>query len=363
MYDIPESVVSNFFYDIEDIENISDDLLGPVADVVLGEKAVSEYLDPASYEGYKYEATPLITEFFPVIEISPDQWITRIELNDLISLYDSGRIRYNPETQRPMRRTRSGATEVYRFFKNDKAIAEMTDALRRDLFIPNTLTINMLKSGFEGNLSESYNEAAATIILKNEDRFDLLDGYHRFLALRRAKLLDPDFQFTMELRITNFTLDRARQFIFQEDQKTKMTKVQSASYNTNNLANQVVDYLKQKFPDLISRNKGIIDEALLARAIDDIYIGRNAPRTKSGQVKFRNETAQDLEGKLDGYLRANPELMDQAWDRDRIAAFVWCCQGNEDINSFYDNKGDSRFFINNARKGVVVNIKELESRG
>ena len=368
IYGIPESAISNYLYNIEDIENINDDLLGPVAETVLGEKVVAEYIDSASYKGYKYEEISVLDEFHPVIQVAPDQWITFIDCDDLIVLYDSGKIRYNPETQRPMRRTRSGNTEVYRFYKNDKAIAEMADALRRDLFIPNTITINLLKSGFEGNLEENYNEASATISFRSIDHFDLLDGYHRFLALRRVKLLDSSFEFTMELRITNFTLDKARQFIFQEDQKTKMTKVQSASYNTNDIANQVVGYLKQKFPDLIARNGGIIDEALLARAINDIYMGKNVPRVKSEQVKFRNEIANELEGKLSDYVNANPELIDQAWDKDRIAVFIWCCKDykgdnlNEYINNFYDNKGDSKFFVNSARKGAVVNVKELESR-
>lgn len=36
------------------------------------------------------------------------------------------------------------------------------------------------------------------------DHFDILDGYHRFIALSKASNLDPDFNYVMEVRFAQY---------------------------------------------------------------------------------------------------------------------------------------------------------------
>ena len=367
LYSIPQAIISNYIYGTENIQGISDELLQPVATVILGKEA-DDYF-PKKLEKYKYKQKDLIKEIKPVFKIADDQWMGVIEINDLIDLYNTGKIRYNPETQRPMKLVVKGNSEIYRFYRNERAINEIADALSRDDFIPNTITINAIKDGFENDISGFYNEADSSFAITKIDRFDLLDGYHRFLALQKVALLNPGYRFKMELRITNFTLEKAHQFIFQEDQKTKMTKVQSASFNTADLGNQVVRSLKER-RDLgayISRNGGIIDEAFLGAAVGSIFFSSKIA-SNSGQLKAKQEAYARLYKGLTGLILEHPELVDQPWDRNFIACAVWCCRycEGEDlygrINKLYESKGDSGYFRDSTLKGYVVSTKELEQK-
>lgn len=363
-YSIPQSAISDYIYGKTPIEDLDDDLLAPLASVLLPPEELDKYYNKKEYASYKYPEKELPTEFSPVIQVAEDQWLGTIDTADLIALYDAGKIRYNPETQRPMRRVWHGKTETYQFYKNDKAINEMAEALRSDSFVPNAITLNVIKDGFEGDISEFFHEAAFHI--REIDHFDLLDGYHRFLALRKVALLNPGFEFRMELRITNFTKEKAWQFIFQEDQKTKMTKTQSASYNTADLGSQIVAYLKQKseLGPYISRNGGIIDEAMLVRAIGDICVAK-PPKANSEILRLKQEVSAKLYSGLTEIINNDITLLDRRWERDFIVAAVWCCWNNLSgcINDFYSGKGDSKFCLYNRRRGVVINIKELERLG
>ena len=157
------------------------------------------------------------TEFkFPIefnmVQVNDrQQWTGKITVAELMKLRDSQIINYNTNTQRVMKRIVKGNEEYYQVVVNKKAVRSMMEMFRKRIFISNTITLNMPEDTvyeFEGDENDN-----GTLVIKKMEHFDIIDGYHRFLALSELYNLDSTFEYTMELRITNYSEDICRQFI------------------------------------------------------------------------------------------------------------------------------------------------------
>ena len=212
---------------------------------------------------------PLIIE---CMRVAADQWIGTTDINFLMKLRETQRIVYNPETQRTMKRVIRGDKEFYKISVNKKAVDQIANNFKDGSFIPNTITLNI---PFESDADFYYDEKKKCIIINSFDHFEMADGYHRYYAMCKVRDEDPDFNQVMELRITNFPETKSKQFIFQEDQKTKMTKLSSDSMNMNNPAVIVLETLNNEidfvYKGEINRNKGLINLGEFAHIVDYMY--------------------------------------------------------------------------------------------
>ena len=131
--------------------------------------------------------------------------------------------------------------------------------------------------GFKGDEDPDfyYDEDKCILVIKSLEHFDITDGFHRYIAACQISDKDPNFNYNMELRIVNFTEDKAKQLIFQEDQKTQMRKIDSNSMNMNKAANITVARLNENvrcnLKGLIDRNEGIVPFAELAELVHYFY--------------------------------------------------------------------------------------------
>ena len=105
---------------------------------------------------------------------------------------------------------------------------------------------------------------------------DILDGYHRYIAISQVVREYPEWDYQMELRITTFTEEKAKQFIYQNDQKTQMRRINSESMNQYSPSNIVVEKLNtnpsSNIRGQISRNNGNIDFSFLSAVIHTCYL-------------------------------------------------------------------------------------------
>ena len=135
-----------------------------------------------------------------------------------------------------------------------------------------------------------YDEDKCELVFKSIDAFDISDGYHRYVT--SCSIHDDDkegtFNYDMELRIVNFSDDKVKQFIFQEDQKTKMRKVDSNSYNMNRASNIVVTRLNESpmcnLQGLISRNQGIVNFGYLSDFVNYFYFKNITNKEKEKSI-------------------------------------------------------------------------------
>ena len=236
------------------------------------------------YNGEKWKTEKPI-EFplrFVMIGIADDQWIGRITAKELIKLRNAGLIRYNENIQRTMKKIVKGDTIEWRITENKRATKEIRESMENGSFISNTITLNIPDDGYSDFY---YNQNSMELIIRDVKSLDIIDGFHRMIALEQAGNIDSNFDYPMELRISNYSEDKGQRFVFQEDQKTKMKKVDSNSFNVENEAVKTVRRLNENtlfnLHGEINRNKGLISLGEMSAIIEKLYfknIGKQKAR-------------------------------------------------------------------------------------
>ena len=182
---------------------------------------------------------------------------------------------------------------------------------------------------------------------------------------------NPDFNYPMELRIVMFSEDKVKQFIYQEDQKTKMKKIDSDSMNMNAPENLVVERLNRdvifNLKNKIGRNGGSINYGELASIIKYFYFrGQGADKSVRRIIEVENE----IKNKFNRLTEAYPDLLDKNYSFAELMIIFYTFDSVE-VNNYtpertYDllnkiDEIDSKIFVNKIpRKGMISAINQLE---
>ena len=276
----------------------------------LNDKTIKKYFTDKEIKEYECIVIESEKVKFPlrfnVVQIADDQWIGRITMKELMDLGSSQLINYNENAQRVLKRIVRGGEEYYRIQLNKSAVDAIKESLILDRYIPNTITLNIPQ---DDDNHFVYNTEINEMVIKNLNMFDILDGYHRYIAMSNIFVQHPDFNITLELRLTNFSNEKARQFIWQEDQKTKMKRVDSNALNKYNNGNKIVAKLKDKgFSDIIGRNS-IIDEASLSQGVNSIFL-----KPKKYTNSELNAIVQIIKDGFTAVEEKDPQIFDEPID-------------------------------------------------
>lgn len=286
---------------------------------------------------------PLI---FNVIEISDDQWIGMIETNFLISLNENQLINYNPETQRTMQHVIRNGNDYYCIKVNSNAVNSISKEMSSSTYIPSPITLNIP----EGEEDFVYIPDKHQLIINSIKAFDIIDGYHRFLGINKCKTIDEEFNYHMELRITHFNVEKAQRFIYQEDQKTKMTKVDSDSYNMSSpgviVSNKINENSLCNIKGYIGRNNSKINIAKMAELITFLWF----PGSKKEDRKRIIEVSKELVDDFNIITEANPEFLDMEYNNKTLTCVMVTFY-------YYKDKTDKT----NMAKVIIETIKESDS--
>lgn len=357
-YDIPKGMLSDLVTGRMEMSDASEFvlfiLLDSIRNVVSDKKdilGIDEFYtmqEAKHYRVSKYEIEkiefPLVFKMIPIAE---DQWVGKITVDMLMKLRQSQLINYNVNAQRTLSKVVKGDKTTYKITLNQKAVAEIQSSFENNSFIPNTITLNI---PMETENDFFYDEESCSLVIKSIEHLDITDGYHRFIAACQEKDNNPKFDYPLELRIVNFTEDKAKQFIFQEDQKTKMRKADSNSMNMNKAANIVVTRLNENvrcnLKGLISRNDGIIPFAELAELVDYFYfkgVGKEKERTVTIQA------IKELTDDFNALTEYNTEYLEHKMSYRTLLAIMFC------FNYFRDNEDKTTMC-----KIIEKTAKELE---
>lgn len=309
-FGFPIGMVSDIVTQRVDMQDTLEVLLFAIASVA--EVKVSYYFSEREikeYSQYKYQATSLKFPFTfasQMVEIKPDeQYIGRTSVKELMQLRDAQIINYNANTQRTMTLKRGNDYEYYKITLNRKAVDQISELLQKKDFIPNTLTFNL-----SPETDFTYKNGKLTI--NEQVPFDILDGYHRYIAMSNLYNLDETFDYPMEIRILFLSEENAKQFIYQEDQRTPLSKADSNAMNKNDAGVKVCRFVKQKLGNEIVSQQGIINEALLVKLIDLLYIKNNTTYERSKLISIANEIVSIVEDTAMDI----PELLDTKWSNN-----------------------------------------------
>ena len=295
-YNIPRSLTADYIGKRQSLSEASEFILFVLfqgcIETLEAKNITKSYFSEIEIETYskaKYKTSsikfPLVFKMVRVSNINNDQWIGRIDAKTLMELRKNQLIAYNENTQRTMQKIIRGDKEFFKIKLNRKAIKEISNAFKNGTYISDDLTLNI---PFESEADFYYDDDTCRLVIKSLKTFDIIDGYHRYIALSQIMDLNSDFNYEMELRITNYNQEKAQRYIFQKDQKTKMSKINSDSFNVDDAAVMTVTRLNEdsrcNIKGTISRNEGNIPFAEMAMIIKSLYFTDVTNKNKMKEV-------------------------------------------------------------------------------
>lgn len=365
-FGIPPMITNDYITLRKDMTEADNFVLYILADILLSPKAITHYFTDTEIKTFSKTKWHVETVQFPLkfdmTRINDEQYIGCITAKKLMLLKDAQLINYNENAQRTMKRIIRGEMEYYQIALNKDAVYAIMESYESDIYIPNAITLNLPEDA-----DFVYDDRKKQLIIQDTDYLDILDGYHRYIAMSKIHDQNPDFDYEMELRIVQFTEDKAKRFIWQEDQKTKMRKIDSESMDSTKLSNKIVDRLNNDgcfvLSGMISRNKGIINAAYLANIIDVLYL---SDIKKSEGLKAIKNIVKRFEKAVDDFTEEYPEYLEKPWDK--ITTFMLCYEEifgdlsniQEDIKKVRED--GSIYHLPNLTKADVTRTHKLLGR-
>lgn len=315
-YDMPEKLSSDFINMRKNITEADTFTLFILADILFGPEKINEYFTKTEAKELSKAKWHIEKVKFPLrfdmTRITDEQYIGHISVKELMLLKDAQLINYNENAQRTMKHIVKGELEYYQISLNKEAVHAIMDSYSSDLYIPNTITLNLPEDA-----DYVYDDKRHELVIRETEYLDILDGYHRYIAMSKMYSQYPEFDYEMELRVVQFTEDKAKRFIWQEDQKTKMRKIDSDSMDSAKISNKIVERMNNDSSFIlsgkISRNKGIINAAYLSNIIDILFLKGIKKSEERIAIK---RISNDLMAMVEEFTDMYPQYLETPWDKE-----------------------------------------------
>lgn len=253
-----------------------------------------------------YKKTTKKKAEFPIIlenvqQLADGQWTATISIQELTSWYDANMIDYNFDTQRDPKYVYSGESAIKKPNVNWDSVDAISYRLLKGLFYSNYITLNILNNGEEDFI---YDSDKKILIIKN-GKIDILDGFHRSLAMIKAISINKNLDYKTGLMITNFDVPKANEFIEQEDNRNKIDERHIKARSSDNLANDIVKEINTSakselrgkiVTDLVLIQKGfgytltdIMSDSIELAFKDQLRTRRDASNISDYLIEFFNE--------------------------------------------------------------------------
>lgn len=293
---------------------------------------------------------------FPIklkmIQVDEDQWIGKIDVKFLMKLRDAQMINYNANAQRTMQRIIRGDKEIYKISLNKDAVKSINESMVNGTFISNTITLNIPLEDYDAQFH--YDESNMELVISKLKCFHISDGFHRYIAACQATDGDKNFNYNMELRIVNWAEPKVQTFIYQEDQKTPLKKLDSESLNMNKASNIIVNRINDNvlcnMKGLISRNNGIINFGEMASLVDWFYIKETPKSANMNSVQMK--AVKEITENINIITEQNPKYVEKKWDY-KLLLSVFCVFDYFNRNNSLDKK-DMINVINKTYKELKI---------
>lgn len=266
------------------------------------------------YKHTKEEKTSKKPIRFKCMAVSDDQWVTVMSSKDIMRLYNEQLIRYNPLTQRePTVKTKDGIVKyVITIVKSSvKAISAL---MQKSLYIPDDLSLNINPES-----DTEWDIVGDEIVLIN-GAFDIIDGFHRLMAISSCSKENPDFSYNMVVNIMNFDTEKACRYIAQKDKRNKINKAYSNSLDTSKEVNTVLTRLNERtayYKGAIGRTEdALINWTSFYNLVDYCF----TIKTRREALEVQNY----LKNCLDTFIDENPEYIDKKLSTWELAVITRC---------------------------------------
>lgn len=263
-------LLTKYLYELTSEENIKPETYFTETEIADGNNYKREIIS---------DMIELPITFDEVIKVTDNQYITTLSIQKIKQLQDSKLISYNFDAQRNPKYKIDNEGELIKVANiKPQAVKEISDDMVSGKFIPNTITLNILQNGEEDFVFD----AKSHELTITRGMINIIDGFHREMGLIDAIGQNSSLDFPMEVRITNWDIQKCRNFIRQESIRNKIdTKYLSSVINVDKWGNKVVNKLNEGQCDLkgkittdavvIRKNKAYTMFDLMSNTIDFLW--------------------------------------------------------------------------------------------
>ena len=378
-YDIPRGLTSDLICLRMSMGETTEFILFCILDALIeitGNIAnISDYYTKQEINQYSKSKYKVDKIKFPLrlkmIQIKNDQWIGSIDIKMLMKLRAAQLINYNANAQRVMTKVIRGDKEIYKITLNQTAVNEIEKCYTERTFIPNTITLNI---PMENGDDFYYDENKSELVINKIQHFNILDAYHRYIAACKASDMDKNFNYDMELRIVNWDDAKSQTFIWQEDKKTPLKKIDRESLNMNKVSNIIVERLNNNIncnmKGLIKRNDYIINFGEMSELINWFYLKDN----KKGNINtIQLKIVRELTENLNILTESDIKYLEERWDYKLLLSAMCVFYYSKDnsidkqnmhklIEKVYDEilkSNDKKFKNKTPRKVLIDAVMEI----
>lgn len=356
-YNIPITISSDIISQRKDISQFNEFILFAITDILKPEWIKKYFTEQEIklYSGKKY----IVNEIeFPIklhlIKITDEQYIGKTSARFLMQLREKQLINYNADTQRALRIMLKGGQKILRPYIDSKAVSEIDESYSEGIFIPNMITLNINMD--DEKAEYVYNEKDEMLIISDITAFDIVDGYHRYLGMSRNYDRDNNWDYSMMLQVSNFSVGRAKQMIFQENHKTKMKEIDSSTYDQYNAGNMVVNRLNTDtdcyINGKINLSDGIVNSGILSQVINRLYFPNKPERREIISV------SKNIQQKINKFLENADVYIERKWEVYETIIIIYGIYSDQSSNQIINA-------INNISQDdieVLNRVKDINNK-
>jgi len=234
-----------------------------------------------------------------VDQISESQWLCTKETYQNIGLYmGNGLLTYNPNTQRPLQKRKSGNKIIESIDIDPDKVAEIANSMLNNTFCPNAITWNIRK--IKGIQKFKYDSKARTLLIEPDGistSVDIIDGANRTGGMLKCIEKSKDIQRVTSIYIHHVTEERANEIIEQESlaapippesiqykSSSNINMLTARSINEKQKKNEMFNRIGLNEQELKVENK-LVTFDTLSKTIDYVYDLKNLPITESENVE------------------------------------------------------------------------------
>ena len=250
--------------------------------------AECQHFSKLIYEDDENVGYPYVFEH--MLQISDSHYSGIISAQDLARIDSVNDIVYNFNTQRNAKIDVFG---IKRINVDKKKIQEISNNMLEGQQFADEIKINVLRNG-DDDIEFITTDGISGTLKINSGEMDIFDGFHRKTANQLAVLKNPDIQFNWKIAITNFTEQKAQDYMVQINKQTPMKKEYIKTLDKSKLENLVVDLMidnpvfelsnKIKITDREIKFGGYTKKDILATAISEIYEDKLNTKIQAQQI-------------------------------------------------------------------------------
>lgn len=199
-------------------------------------------------------------KFDYALESSRDSWIVMMDIKTIAGLLKSRKLHWNPEAQREAtaKVVNGEIVETATVYMHN--VLEMKQLLKEGKLERTQLVFNASLGTANRDEEVTFDEVTHELMIHDGTKIDVIDGYHRCKAAELALEERPDIDFQFEVKILNFTVDRAASYLAQISKGERISEVKRRSMSKETNADIIVNDLQEKSPlrDRISKKEGLM---------------------------------------------------------------------------------------------------------